>query len=164
MRRRTRHGSDWRGYHLRVIEQEYRRAPYFAEVFPLVRGVYAGDHADAGRLQPRSARDRFCDYLGYRDARFVGHSILPHAGDNTDRLIQLTTAVGGDEHITSTWGTDRRYIDWDRVADAGITVRTQEFVAPDLPPAVRAVRAQPGRAGSDLRRGPGGCELDFPIE
>ncbi len=69
------------------------------------------------------------DYLGCR-TRLVLASSLPHSGDNTDRLIQLTTGVGGDEHITSTWGTERRYIDWPRVADAGIKVRTQEFIQP----------------------------------
>jgi hypothetical protein len=60
----------------------------------------------------------------------VRASRFPHAGDNTDRLVQLTRAVGADEHVTSTWGTDRRYIDWDRVQQAGIKVRTQEFTHP----------------------------------
>ncbi|HEY4994351.1 MAG TPA: hypothetical protein VII33_19955 [Nakamurella sp.] len=51
-------------------------------------------------------------------------------GDNTDRLIQLTCAVGGDDHLTSTRGTDRKYIDRTRVGAAGIVVRSQEFVRP----------------------------------
>jgi hypothetical protein len=38
--------------------------------------------------------------------------------------------VGGDEHLTSTWGTNRKYIDWTRVGAARIVVRTQEFVHP----------------------------------
>lgn len=120
--------SDWRGLHLRVIAQEYRKAPHFDEVLPLVRDVYAGDQEMLVDFNLDLLRS-MCDYLGY-PTMIVRASTLPHSGDNTDRLIQLTTAVGGDEHITSTWGTDRRYIEWDRVAEAGITIRTQEFEHP----------------------------------
>lgn len=120
--------SDWRGLHLRVLRQEYRKAPFFHEVFPLLEDVY-------GRRQNHlvdfnlDLLHEMCRYLG-RDVQVVRASGLPHSGDNTERLIELTGAVGGDEHITSTWGTDRRYIDWSRVAAAGVKVRTQEFVHP----------------------------------
>ena len=120
--------TDWRGYHLRIIEQEYRRSPHFAEVFDLISAVYANRH---GMLV-----DHNLDLLGALlrylavEVRVVRATTLAHTGDNTDRLIQLTRAVGADEHVTSTWGTDRRYIDWDRVRAAGIAVRTQQFTHP----------------------------------
>ncbi len=120
--------SDWRGLHLRVIAQEYRKAPHFDEVLPLVRDVYAGDQEMLVDFNLDLLRS-MCDYLGY-PTMIVRASTLQHSGDNTDRLIQLTTAVSGDEHITSTWGTDRKYIEWDRVAAAGIAIRTQEFEHP----------------------------------
>ena len=53
-----------------------------------------------------------------------------HAGDNTERIIQLTRAVAGDVHLTSTYGTPRQYIDWTRVAAAGIAVESQQFSEP----------------------------------
>jgi hypothetical protein len=120
--------TDWRGYHLRIIEQEYRRAPYFDEVLDLVRGVYERDHPMLVDHNLDLLR-AMLDYLSFeteirRATEFV------HEGDNTDRLIELTRVVGADEHITSTWGTDRRYIDWDRVSATGIKVRTQEFSHP----------------------------------
>lgn len=120
--------SDWRGLHLRIIEQEYRRAPHFDEVLPLLKAVYARDQELLVDFN-LDLLHALCDYLGYATT-IVRASALPHDGDNTDRLIALTTAVGGDEHITSTWGTDRRYIDWDRVTAAGIAIRTQEFLHP----------------------------------
>jgi hypothetical protein len=120
--------TDWRGYHLRIIEQEYRRSPHFGEVFALIRDVYARGQNLLVDLNLDLLRG-LCDYLGY-STTVVRASSLPHAGDNTERLIQLTTAVGGDEHLTSTWGTDRKYIDWNRVAAAGLKIRSQEFVHP----------------------------------
>ena len=47
------------------------------------------------------------DYLGC-ETTIRRATQFPHAGDNTDRLIQLSQAVAADEHLTSTWGTDRR--------------------------------------------------------
>lgn len=120
--------SDWRGYHLRIIEQEYRRAPYFEEVRHLVGDVYAGDQKFLVDFNLDLLRSLSL-YLGF-DTEIIRASELPHSGDNTERLIALTTAVRGDEHLTSTWGTDREYIDWDRVSAAGINVRTQVFRHP----------------------------------
>jgi WbqC-like protein family len=120
--------ASWRGYHLRIIEQEYRRAPYFADVFALLSEVYQGGQELLVDFNLDLLR-ALCGYLDY-STTIVKASDLPHAGDNTERLIQLTDAVGGDEHITSTWGTDRKYIDWDRVSAAGIKIRTQEFRHP----------------------------------
>lgn len=120
--------SDWRGYHLRIIEQEYRRAPYFDAVFALVQTVYERGHTNLVDLN----LDLLQEMLGYLefDTQITRATDFPHTGDNTDRLIQLTRLVGADEHLTSTWGTERRYIEWDRVAAAGIKVRTQAFTHP----------------------------------
>jgi len=120
--------DDWRGYHLRILKQEYGRSPFFGEVFPLVAQVYQRPH----RMLVDFNIDlvaTLCEYLECR-TKIVKATDLSHDGDNTDRLIQLTIAVGGDEHITSTWGTDRKYIEWGRVADAGLKVRTHEFTHP----------------------------------
>jgi hypothetical protein len=120
--------SGWRSYHLRVIQQEYRRAPFFDEVFPILEEVY--DRADSMLVDFNlDLLAAICRYLRF-DPKVVRASELPHAGDNTDRLIQLTSAVDGDTHLTSTWGTDRKYIDWQRVGAAGVRVRTQHFVHP----------------------------------
>jgi len=118
----------WRGHHLRIIEQEYRRAPFFTDIFPLVRDVYHHPHTTLVDFN----LDLLGTFLTYLQipTRIVRATDLPHHGDNTDRLIQLTAAVGGGEHITSTWGTERTYIDWHRVADAGLTIRPQHYVHP----------------------------------
>jgi hypothetical protein len=62
--------------------------------------------------------------------RVVRATRFDHAGDNTERIIQLTRAVSGDVHLTSTYGTARQYVDWTRVADAGIAVESQCFTEP----------------------------------
>ena len=120
--------TDWRGYHLRIIAQEYRRAPFFEEVFPLMAGVYGAGHQKLVDFN-LDLLGVFCQYLG-TTTHIVRASTLPHSGDNTDRLIGLTYAVGGQVHLTSTWNTERQYINWERVADAGLKIATQEFSHP----------------------------------
>lgn len=153
---------DWRSLHLRIIDQEYRRSPYHAEVRALIAQSYAMGHDHLVDLN-LDLLGRICGYLGL-DLTVVRTSRLDRDGrwaglDNTDRLIAFNRAVGADEHVTSTWGTERRYIEWDRVQDAGLTVRTQQFVHPTYPqPHAPFV---PGLGALDLlfARGPGAADL-----
>ena len=118
----------WRAAHLRLLTEHYRRAPYFREVIAVLESAYAGDD--------RLLVDFNLRLLGALMA-YVGATIrvaratwFDHAGDNTERIIQLTRAVAGDVHLTSTYGTPRQYIDWSRVAAAGIAVESQQFSEP----------------------------------
>jgi len=118
----------WRAAHLRLLAEHYRNARYFGEVMAVLEGVYAsGD-----RLLVDFNLHLLCallDYVG-GTTRVVRATWFDHSGDNTERIIQLTRAVAADVHLTSTYGTTRRYIDWTRVAEAGIGVEAQQFGEP----------------------------------
>lgn len=118
----------FRARHLKTLRVGYAKTPYFAEVYRLVEEVYARGQT---RLVDLSLDliEAICRYLS-SPVRIVRASSLPHDGDNTDRLVQLVRQVSGTAHLTSTFGTDRNYIDWPRVLAAGIAVRAQEFRHP----------------------------------
>jgi WbqC-like protein family len=118
----------FRHRHLKMLRKAYGRADYFGEVFPIVEQAYARDHERLVDLN-LDLISAFCSYLG-SDVKIVRASRLWHTGDNTDRLIALVRGVGGNAHLTSTFGTARQYVDWDRVQTAGITVRSQVFNHP----------------------------------
>ena len=90
--------------------------------------MYAGDDHLLVDFNLRLLR-ALLDYVG-ATVRIVRATWFDHDGDNTERIIQLTRAVAGDVHLTSTYGTPRRYIDWTRVAAAGIAVESQQFSEP----------------------------------
>jgi WbqC-like protein family len=118
----------WRDAHLRLVTEHYRGARYFREVMMLLESVYAGDDrllVDFNLRLLRVLLDYVCATVGVVRATW-----FEHGGDNTERIIQLTQAVGGEVHLTSTYGTPRRYIDWTRVAAAGIAVESQQFSEP----------------------------------
>jgi hypothetical protein len=118
----------WRAAHLRLLTEHYRRAPYFCEVFALLESVYSGDDHLLADFNLRLLA-ALLEYVG-ATVRVIRATSLDHAGDNTERIIQLTQAVAGDVHLTSTYATPRQYIDWPRVANAGIAVESQRFSEP----------------------------------
>lgn len=118
----------FRYHHLRLLRGAYGRTEFFDEVYPIVGEVYSREHDRLVDLN-LDLIEAFCRYLG-SDVRITRASALTHFGDNTDRLIGIVRAVGGDVHLTSTYGTDRQYIDWQRVRSAGIRVRSQVFEHP----------------------------------
>jgi hypothetical protein len=118
----------WRRKHLAKLRNDYGKAAYFDEVYALLQGVYGRGHTYLADLN-LDLIDAVCRYLG-TPVRIVRAVSLTHAGDNTERIIQLVRGVSADVHLTSTYGSERRYIDWDRVRAAGITVHSQVFEHP----------------------------------
>ena len=119
---------DFRRKHLAILRQEYCRAKYFEDVYPLVEEVY-GRHQEFLVDLNLDLITAFCSYLG-ATTRIVRASALVHDGDNTQRLIDLVRNAGGDAHLTSTFGTSRQYIDWQRLQEADIPVHSQDFDHP----------------------------------
>ena len=96
-------GRAWRDAHLRLLAEHYRGAPYFHEVIAVLGKVYEGDDHLLVDFNLRLLH-ALLDYVG-ASVRVVRATCYEHVGDNTERVIQLTQAVGGDVHLTSTYGT-----------------------------------------------------------
>jgi len=121
-------GRAWRDAHLRLLTEHYRRAPYFCDVMAVLESVYDRDDHLLVDFNLRLL-EALLGYVG-ASVQMVRATSYGHSGSNTERVIQLTQAVGGDIHVTSTYGTSRQYIDWKRVAAAGIAVESQVFTEP----------------------------------
>lgn len=121
-------GQPFRHRHLRLLRTCYTKAEFFDEVYPIVEEVYGRGHDVLVDLN-LDLIEALCRYLD-SPVRIVRASSLPHDGDNTDRLVQLVRRAGGNVHLTSTYGTERTYIDWDRAREAGVGVRSQVFDHP----------------------------------
>jgi hypothetical protein len=125
----------FRARHLRLLRLAYGRAPYFDELYPLVEDVYGRDHEWLADLNLDLIRT-LCDYLGSPVRIVRASSIerdLPPGRDGTRRIIDLVRAVAGTAHLTSTYGSEREYIDWSAVCDAGLRVLSQRFTHPVHP-------------------------------
>ena len=119
----------FRDRHLRRLRLSYSSWPYFDEVYPVIEDVYGRDHAQLADLN-LDLIEAICTYLD-SPVRIVRASSLPHAGDKSERLVQLVAALGGDVHLTSTYGTTQHDVDWPMFEAAGIGLSSQSFEHPE---------------------------------
>jgi hypothetical protein len=126
---RIENSQPFRKRHLRVLRMSYQSSPYFDEVYSMVEKVYARDHERLVDLN-LDLIEALCAYLDAR-VRIVRASALPHEGDRSERLVQLVQAVGGSEHLTSTFGAEHQDVEWEHFRRAGIGLRSQQFQHPE---------------------------------
>ncbi|NDL59655.1 WbqC family protein [Phytoactinopolyspora mesophila] len=125
---RIENAQPFRRQHLRRLRLSYGSMPYFDEIYPILEEVYGRDQEKLADLNLDIIK-ALCEYLE-TPVRIVRASTLPHSGDTTQRLVQLVQAVGGTTHLTSTYGTERRYVDWTVMHRAGLRVEAQMFEHP----------------------------------
>ncbi len=124
----------FRAQHLRLIRLAYGKSEHFDEVYPVIESVYRKDQALLVDLN-LDLISALCAYLD-STVRIVPASTLERdkttaeLGDNTQRIVDMVRTVGGTIHLTSTYGTERQYIDWPRVQAAGLGIWSQEFEHP----------------------------------
>ncbi|MEW6429154.1 MAG: WbqC family protein [Thermodesulfobacteriota bacterium] len=122
--------QNWRTTHLRSIETNYRRAPFFAWLRPFLQSVYERPWATIAELNGFVVRE-IAGLLGI-STRIVAASELGALPDDADeRLIAIVRAVGGDVYLAGSGG--RGYMDLEKWRRAGIEVRFQEYRHPVYP-------------------------------
>lgn len=120
--------GDWAAKHLRAIEMNYSRAPYF--------DTYIRSFADIYKTPWNSLRDLnqtmlefYLTVLGIT-TRIVRSSDLAVHEVSTDRLISLCRAVGGTSYFTGEYAVDA-YLDTGAFERAGIGLEFQKWHCPE---------------------------------
>jgi hypothetical protein len=121
---------DWAKKHLRSFEANYRRAPYFMPVFPLIEAAYV----QAGQETSLSAVNRgltasICAILGIetplvRDIDLLDRDRL-NALDPTARLMELAVAAGASEYLSGP--SAQSYLDEAAFAARGVSVAWMDY-------------------------------------
>jgi hypothetical protein len=117
----------WRKKLIRSIEQSYRRAPRFAEVFPLVRELVEVRERSLAAYNEAGVR-RLCEEIGIGDTEVALSSALAVEGQATARLIELTRAVRGTVYLSG--GGAGGYQEEGAFEAAGLELRMQRFRHP----------------------------------
>lgn len=117
-------GRGWRRKALRTIEQSYARAPWFETIMPLVAQLI--ERPTDCLLEYNEAGVRTVgDLLGLDGSKFVRASTLGVSTTATQRLIDLTRAVGGSAYLAG--GGAGGYQEDEKFAQAGIELLSQDF-------------------------------------
>ena len=121
--------ADWRTANLNLLRENYRKAPYFSEIFPRVEELYAfqcGKMMDFNLESIRLLMDLFDIHIPITMA-----GQLKPQGKNNVLLADLLVKAGCDTYLSGTGA--RAYYEPGPFEKAGIKVRWQEFNHPVYP-------------------------------
>ncbi|EHN66824.1 WbqC-like protein family [Comamonas testosteroni] len=97
--------SEFTGF-LKLIEQNYRKAPYFHAVMPLIEKVALDSNNNVACKNAKSVRSVF-DYLGVsRDFSFSSDTHLEQSCKGQDRIIALCKKLGIEKYRNAIGGQD----------------------------------------------------------
>lgn len=92
-------GTDWAAAHWKTLVQNYRRAPYFAEIASWVEPLYLGGSYRYLSQVNRCFIEAVCQYLDIKTT--ISNSWDYNLRDGkTERLAHLCAEVGGSEYIS----------------------------------------------------------------
>ncbi len=120
----------WRERHLRAIQQNYAKAPYYKDYALWLEEIYT--------RRPERLADftipltiEIARKLGIQHTRFMRSSELQVSGQKTDRLIDLLTQVGATHYISGPSASS--YIEEEKFQKAGITLEYMVYNYPEYP-------------------------------
>lgn len=120
----------WRGRFLKSIEFNYRRAPRFAAIFPLLERLAQFETTNLAAFNV-SAITTLTTELGLDAARLRLGTELRTDGKATDVLISMVRAVGGTAYLAG--GGAGGYQEDEKFRAAGIELVMQQFRHPTYP-------------------------------
>lgn len=91
---------------LNQIEGAYRRAPYFAEAFPLIEQIVRYEEANLFRFLHHSII-KTCEHLGIStEIRISSGIAIDHDLTNQDKVLALCEAVGASTYVNAIGGME----------------------------------------------------------
>ena len=120
----------WRDKHLKTVEQSYKRAPHFDEVFELYR-----DSLERGRTFVDlnvGLIEAIAGYLGIETRRVLLSETLESFGEKTDLIVDVCKTLEADVYLSGAGG-GREYNDERLLNEHGIELRYDDYAYPEHP-------------------------------
>ncbi len=119
--------TDWRRKHRQALEINYRKAKFYDQYEPAVRGLYEREWEHLAPLNSAFIRF-FADAFGIVTA-IADAGKFPARDEPTGRLVDLCKAVGADRYLAGAGG--RAYMNVPEFESAGVAVEVQDFAHPE---------------------------------
>jgi hypothetical protein len=118
----------WREKMIKTININYRKAPFYSEVFPLISKLLSPEIVNLAKHNIRII-ERLCDILEINIGKMLKASEIPSEGAATDLLISLVKQVGGNAYMCG--GGAANYQEDEKFGLAGIKLVYQNFKHPE---------------------------------
>lgn len=124
-------GNDWGAEHWKALVQNYRRAPYFAEIALWLEPLYLNDTFTHISHLNRRFIEAICTYLGIKTTITNSWDYILLEG-KSERLADLCVQAGGNEYISGPAAKD--YIDEKVFANVGVKLTWFDYAGyPEYP-------------------------------
>lgn len=122
--------SQWKEKHLKTLSLNYKKAPFFQEVFDLIQPVIRDCEklADLNLTLIRAV----ADYLALQTEIVLLSEILQNFGQKTDLIVDICKALGADVYLSGTGG-GKAYNDETLLNQNGIQLMYSDFALPEYP-------------------------------
>lgn len=118
----------WYQQHLKAIQYQYGKAPYFKTYFPWLEEIYS--------RRPELLADftipftiEMAEKLGITQTRFARASQYQAVGAKTDRLVEILQKVQATHYISGPSAKD--YIEDEKFTQAGISLEYMQYNYPE---------------------------------
>ena len=120
---------DWRGGHLNLLRQNYRKAAFYGEIFPLVQALYARPCTRLADFN-RASIEFLLDLFDIK-VEIVLASTLAAGGRSNELLVEILKEIGADRYLSGVGAS--AYFRPEPFEAAGIEVTWQDFAHPAYP-------------------------------
>jgi len=118
---------DWRKKHLKTLELNYRKAPFFDEIYSLIEEVYYKDGWESISDLNIELILKICNYLNI-EREFIRSSDLGVDGKATELLISIVKELNGKVYLSGFGGA--KYQEERLFEEAGIKLVYYDFQHP----------------------------------
>jgi len=127
---RINNNEKWKEKHLKTIELNYKKAPYFNQIYNLLVKVYTNNKWELMTDFNIELITAICNFLDIK-TKTVRASSLKTSGSATELLIDIVKKVGGDIYLSGKGGM--KYQDENRFKEENITLIYTNFKHPVYP-------------------------------
>ena len=114
---------NWRNNHLKAIELNYKKTPFFREVMPDLNDLLLSQETDLSKFNEKILRF-FCEKFNI-NTKFVRSSELNIQETKEKRIIEICKAVNADVYYSGTGA--RAYQNEGNFAESGIELRYSNY-------------------------------------
>jgi len=127
---RINNNEKWKEKHLKTIELNYKKAPYFNQIYNLLVKVYTNNKWELMTDFNIELITAICNFLDIK-TKTIRASSLNTSGSATELLIDIVKKVGGDIYLSGKGGM--KYQDENRFKEENITLIYTNFKHPVYP-------------------------------
>lgn len=119
--------TNWKSKHLKCLSLNYKKAPYFEEVFQIIEKTYSVNSKYLIDFNIPLIKD-ICEYLHVTTELKLSSELDSNNLKGADKILSLLKSVNANEYFSGSGTGSRRYINDKDFESLGIKLSWQEFI------------------------------------